>query len=162
MELNLNSITTIEYNTIGLIYRESEDEVLKRKAIAFLLTVLLAIPISGFCFMLIESSSIREVPGLIVFASMFVTPVILLYGVPVSILSDKMSDRFIGVKRVLFALFIHLFLGISFPFFFILIADSRSILTNYNGGDLYVLAASALASILFFGMDETLRMFQAE
>lgn len=134
----------------------------KRKVIAFFLTVLLAIPISGLCFMLIEISSIREVPGLIVFASMFVTPVILLYGVPVSILSDKMSERFIGMKRVLCALIIHLFLGISFPFFFILIADSRSILTNYNGGDLYVLAAAAFASFLFWGMDETLRVFQTK
>ena len=129
----------------------------KRKVIAFLLTVLLAIPIIGFCFMLIESSSMRDVPGLIIFASMFVTPVILLYGVPVSILSDKISDRFIGMKRVLFALFIHVFFGISFPYFFILIADSRSILTHYNGGDLYVTAASALAAFLFWGMDETLR-----
>jgi len=131
--------------------------VFKRKAIAFLLTVLLAIPIIGFCFMLIESSSIRDVPELIIFASIFVTPVILLYGVPVSILSDKISDRFIGMKRVLFALFIHVFLGISFPYFFILIADSRSILTHFNGGDLYVLDASVLASFLFWGMDETFR-----
>jgi len=53
--------------------------------------------------------------------------------------------------------FIHVFFGISFHYFFILIADSRSILTHYNGGDLYVIAASALAAFLFWGMDETLR-----
>jgi len=129
----------------------------RRKVFAFFLTVLLAIPIIGFCFMLIEGSSIRDVPGLIIFSSMFVTPVILLYGVPVSILSDKISDRFIGMKRVLIALFIHVFFGISFPYFFILIADSRAILTHYNGGDLYVIATSALAAFLFWGMDETLR-----
>ena len=52
----------------------------KRKSIAFLLTVLVAIPMIGFCFMLIEGSGIQEALELIVFAAMFVTPVILSYA----------------------------------------------------------------------------------
>lgn len=130
----------------------------KRKIYAFILTVIVGIPIVGFCFMIVEKSSISEVPGLIIFASIFVTPVTLLFGVPVSILSDKMNDKFIRIKRVVGALVFHLFCGIVFTFFFILIADSRSFITNYNGFDAYFLTASAVISFIFWGMDEMLRL----
>lgn len=89
----------------------------KRKGIACLLTVLLVIPMLGFCFMLIEGSGMRDVLELTVFAAIVVTPVILLFGVPVSILSDKVNNRFNGGKRVVMSLFTHLLLGIGFPVF---------------------------------------------
>ena len=127
----------------------------KRKGIAFLLTVLLALPMIGFSFMQIEGSGIRDALELTVFAAIYVTPVILLYGVPVSILSDKINDRFNGVKRVLFSLFTHTFLGISFPLFFILADGSRL----NNGGNLYLLAAAVIPSFVFWGMDEIVREF---
>lgn len=130
----------------------------KRKIFAFILTVIVGMPIIGFCFMLVERSSISEVPGLIVFASIYVTPVTLLYGVPVSILSDKMNHKFFEKKRVFVALALHLFFGIVFTFFFILIADSRSFITNYNGFDTYFLVASTGTSFVFWGMDEMLRV----
>ena len=131
----------------------------KRKIFAFILTVILGLPIIGLCFMIIERSSISEVPGLIVFASIYVIPVTLLFGVPVSILSDKMNDKFLGIKRVVAALSFHLFFGIVFIFFFILIADSRSFITNYNGFDTYFLVASTgVISFIFWGMDEMLRL----
>src|SRR5690606_1272957 len=88
-----------------------------------------------------------------VFAAIYVTPVILLYGVPVSILSDKINGRFNGVKRVLLSLFTHLFLGLSFPLFFILVDGSQL----NNGGNLYLVAAAVIPSFVFWGMDEVLR-----
>lgn len=130
----------------------------KRKIYAFILTVIVGIPIVGFCFMIVERSSISEVPGLMIFASIFVTPVTLLFGVPVSILSDKMNDKFFGIKRLVAALAFHLFFGIVFTFFFILIADSRSFITNYNGFDTYFLVSSTVISFVFWGMDEMLRL----
>ena len=132
--------------------------VFKRKVLAFVLTVIVGLPIIGFCFMILERSSIGEVPGLIVFASIYVIPVTLFFGVPVSILSDKMCDKLIENKRVVAALALHLFLGIVFTFFFILIADSRSFITNYNGFDTYFLVASTVISFVFWGMDEMLRL----
>ncbi|WP_342508048.1 hypothetical protein [Sporosarcina sp. FSL K6-2383] len=125
----------------------------KRKGIAFLLTVVLTIPMLGFSFMLIEGSGVRDALELMVFAAIYVTPVILLYGVPVSILSDKINDRFNGVKRVLLSLFTHLFLGLSFPLFFILVDGSQL----NNGGNLYLVAAAVIPSFVFWGMDEVLR-----
>lgn len=126
---------------------------LKRKGIVFLFTVLLAIPMLGFIFMLIEGSGMWDALELMVFVAVFVTPVILLYGVPVSILSDKINNRFNGVKRVISSLFTHLFLGISFPLFFILTDGSWL----NNGGNLYLLTAAVIPSFLFWGMDEVLR-----
>lgn len=125
----------------------------KRKGIAFLLTVVLTIPMLGFSFMLIEGSGVRDALELMVFAAIYVTPVILLYGVPVSILSDKINGRFNGVKRVLLSLFTHLFLGLSFPLFFILVDGSQL----NNGGNLYLVAAAVIPSFVFWGMDEVLR-----
>lgn len=128
----------------------------KRKGIACLLTVLLVIPMLGFCFMLIEGSGMRDVLELTVFAAIVVTPVILLFGVPVSILSDKVNNRFNGGKRVVMSLFTHLLLGIGFPVFFILTEDSWS---NNFGGNLYVFAAAGLPAFVFWGMDELLRTY---
>ncbi|MEK4486407.1 hypothetical protein MHH81_12570 [Psychrobacillus sp. FSL H8-0484] len=131
----------------------------RRKLFAFMFTVIICMPIIGFCFMLIEQSTISEIPGLIIFASMYAIPVTLLFGVPVSILSDKINDRLIGIKRVFSSFAIHLLFGISFPFFFMLLADSRSILTNFNWDDLYFLIPSTLISFVGWGMDEVLRIY---
>jgi hypothetical protein len=131
--------------------------VFKRKLFAFILTIIIAAPIIGLCFMFIENSTIGEVPGLIAFTSIYAIPVTLLYGVPVSIISDKICDRMYGFKRVFSAFSVHIIFGISFTFFFILITDSRSILTNYNGFDIYFLLASTVSALVFWGMDEILR-----
>lgn len=119
-----------------------------RKILAFIYTVIISAPIIGFSFMLIEGSTIQEIPGLIAFASMYMIPIIILFGVPVSILSDKICDRFIGSKRVLSSLAVHLFFGISFTFLFIIITDSRFIFTNFSFGDLYFLVPSMLISFV--------------
>lgn len=96
----------------------------------------------------------RDALELTVFAAIVVAPVILIYGVPVSILSDKMNDRFNGGKRVVMSLLTHLLLGIGFPVFFIVTEDSWS---NNLGGNLYVFAAATLPAFVFWGMDELLR-----
>lgn len=131
----------------------------KRKIVAFVITVLLSAPIVGFCFMLIERSTISEIPGLMIFTSMYAIPVTLLFGVPISILSDKMNARFIGKKRVFFSLAFHLVFGISFIVFFMLFVDARFILTDFNWGDLYFLVASTIYSFVGWGMDEILRIY---
>lgn len=90
--------------------------VLLRKCYALILTMIISVQIVGFCFMLIEESSMKEVPELILFTYVVGTPIILLYGVPVSILSDKLCKRFEGVKRSFFSFIIHFFAGFMFAF----------------------------------------------
>lgn len=86
---------------------------IKRKILAFICTVIISAPIIGLSFMLIEGSTIRELPALIAFTSIYAIPVILLFGIPISILSDKINNRFEGNKRVFFSLNVHLFFGTS-------------------------------------------------
>ncbi|SEN97901.1 hypothetical protein SAMN04487786_0673 [Paenisporosarcina quisquiliarum] len=131
----------------------------KRKILAFIFTVIISAPFIGLFFMFIEDSTIQEVPGLIAFTSMFTIPITLLLGVPLSILSDKMNKHFSGKKRVLSSLFFHLFFGTSVVIIFMLILDSRFILTDFNAGDLYFLVASTLISFIGWGMDEILRIY---
>jgi len=133
--------------------------VFKRKILAFICTAIISAPIIGLFFMLIEGSTIRELPALIAFTSIYAIPVILLFGIPISILSDKMNNRFDGYKRVFFSLIVHLFFGTSFVVLLILILDSRFIFTNFNAFDSYFLVASTLISLIGWGMDEILRIY---
>lgn len=130
-----------------------------RKIIAFVCTVILSAPMVGFCFMVMEGSSIREVSGLIVFTYMYAIPITLLFGVPVSILSDKWSDQYSGKKRMFSSLAIYLLSGIGFVVLFMLIFDSRFILAHFNMFDVYFLVASTLISFSGWGMDEILRKY---
>ncbi|WP_391119796.1 hypothetical protein [Psychrobacillus sp. L3] len=132
---------------------------IKRKILAFIWTTIISAPIIGLFFMLIEGSTIRDVPSLIAFTSMYAIPVTLLFGVPVSILSDKMNNHFDGNKRVFFSLIVHLIFGTSFVVLFMLILDSRFILTDFNGFDSYFVVASTLISFIGWGMDEILRIY---
>lgn len=129
----------------------------KRKTLVFIWTVIISVPILGLLFMLMERSTIKEVPSLIAFTSMYTIPIILLFGIPMSILSDKMNNRFAGKIRVFTSLIVHLLFGTSFVVLFMLILDSRFILTNFNSFDSYFLVASTLISFVGWGMDEILR-----
>ena len=135
------------------------NEMFKRKILAFIFTVIISAPIIGLFFMLIEGSTIQEVPALIIFTSMYTIPITLLFGIPLSILSDKMSKHFSGKKRVFSSLFYHLFFSTSFVIIFMLILDSRFILIDFNAGDSYFLVASTLISFIGWGMDEILRVY---
>ncbi|AWE06978.1 hypothetical protein DCE79_05990 [Lysinibacillus sp. 2017] len=131
----------------------------KRKLLAFICTAIISVPIIGLVFMFIEGSTLTELPALIAFTSIYAIPVTLLFGIPVSILSDKMNNRFDSNKRVFFSLVVHLFFSTSFIVLLILILDSRFILTNFNSFDLYFLVAATLISFIGWGMDEILRTY---
>lgn len=131
----------------------------KRKILAFIYTAIISAPIIGLIFMFIEGGTLRELPGLIAFTSIYAIPITLLFGVPVSILSDKMNSRFESNKRVFFSLVVHLFFSTSFIVLLMLILDSRFILTDFNASDLYFLVASTLISFIGWGMDEILRTY---
>ncbi|MFC6233430.1 hypothetical protein ACFQI7_37585 [Paenibacillus allorhizosphaerae] len=132
----------------------------KRKLLAFICTILISAPIVGFCFMLIEGSTIKEIPGLI-FTYIIAIPVSLIYGVPISMLSDILNNQFSGKKRGFFSLIVHLFFGICFVYL-IMVLDSRFYLTEFNMFDLYFLVASTIISFIFWAVDEILRKYLNE
>jgi hypothetical protein len=126
--------------------------------LAVLFTIIVSAPIVGYCTMLLEGSSAKAIPGLIIFTYIFAIPVILIYGLPVSILSDKLNNRFIGIKRSIYSLLVHLTFGIIFVYL-LMIIDSRFYLTEFNDIDLYVLTGSIIISVAFWLMDETIRKY---
>lgn len=128
-----------------------------RKSLAFLFTLIIAGPILGYCFMLMEGSSMHEVPGLILFTYYVGAPIILLFGVPISVLSDKLNDKFRGIKRILYTFMFHFSCGFLFVFTLMLI-ESKFILSNLYF-DSFLVVSSSILAVTFWGMDEILRRF---
>ncbi|MFE5318122.1 hypothetical protein ACFQ88_05365 [Paenibacillus sp. NPDC056579] len=126
----------------------------KRKLLAFICTIIISAPIVGICFMLIEESTIKEIPGLI-FTYIIAIPVTLIYGIPISMLSDILNNQVRGKRREFFSLIVHLFFGICL----IMVLDSRFYLTEFNMFDLYFLVASTIISFIFWAVDEILRKY---
>jgi hypothetical protein len=93
--------------------------------------------------------------------SLFVLPGVLLYGLPVSVLSDKLTKSLSGVKRVLLSLVIHLFFGLSFVFIIGIFIAPENLFTSFNQfwRDAYLFFAfSTLVSLLYWSVDEVLRL----
>lgn len=129
----------------------------KRKMLSFIWTIIISTPIIGFCFMIVEGSDITEVPALMLFVLIFAAPVVLFFGIPVTMLSDQINKKFKGKKRMYASLVIHLFFAISFVVLFILITESRFIFTDFNGFDWYFLIPATVYSSVIWCVDERLR-----
>lgn len=84
------------------------------------------------------------------------SPVILLYGVPVTLLSDYFTRQFLGKKRAILALTFHLFFGVSFPVIF------RVFDLSSNAETELLIIASTTTSILIWIFDELLRFLIPE
>jgi hypothetical protein len=80
---------------------------------------------------------------------LFSFPVMLVLGVPVSMLSDYIIKRYKGQFRLIFSFAIHTFFGISF-----------GILLTFIGEVEVYFFASLLASVIFWVVDELLRIIQ--
>ena len=130
---------------------------LKRKMLSFVWTILISTPIIGFSFMIVEGSDLTEVPALMLFVLIFATPVVLFFGIPVTLLSDQINKRFKGKKRMIASLVTHLFFAISFVVLVILITESRFIFTDFIGFDWYFLIPATVYSSVIWCVDERLR-----
>lgn len=137
--------------------RQGGAKMFGRKILSFIWTIIISTPIIGFCFMIVEGSDITEVPALMLFVLIFAAPVVLFFGIPVTMLSDKINERFKGKKRMYASLVTHLFFAISFVVLFILITESRFIFTDFNGFDWYFLIPATVYSSVIWCVDERLR-----
>ncbi|WP_419962342.1 hypothetical protein [Psychrobacillus sp. BM2] len=104
---------------------------IKRKAITFFIATILSIT-----FILIyifgEWERPFELISMIGFYSLLFSPIILVYGVPVTFLSDYLTKRFKGFKRVILALLTHLFFGMFYTFVYGIIFESSDFFSNFN------------------------------
>lgn len=112
------------------------------------------------CVLVMLIYFIEEQTGFLFIIGMYLFPILLIYGVPVSILSDFVTKKLRGFFRGSIALFIHLFLAALFvmiPILFsewereLLISDTSSLFDNF------FFITSLLSSFLFYFSDEFLR-----
>ncbi|UOQ46860.1 hypothetical protein MUN88_12230 [Gracilibacillus caseinilyticus] len=126
---------------------------IKRK----LITVLLATPISlCFIFAIIfgEWKQPRELMVMTGTFSLWISPIILVYGVPVTFLSDYLCKRFTENLRTLFAFLIHIFFGILFGLLFPMGTTQFSLLgVEINFATLF----ASITAIFFWMIDEVIR-----
>lgn len=125
-----------------------------RKLLVFFVTSLVAVPTVAY---LINDFDLPFDFGLLGIISLYVIPLILLYGVPVSILSDKLTLKVTGIIRMVCACVIHLVFGIVFSYLFVLLVDA-SILTPLSDPiDRFILLGASITSIVFWVIDEIIR-----
>ena len=78
----------------------------------------------------------------------------LIYGLPISILSDKLTERFFGKKRILLAFIVHLIFGAFF-----VVIYGKIYLVNFMPPTV-IFTISLIISSLFWGIDEIVRSIQ--
>jgi len=86
---------------------------------------------------------------LAIIVGIYLFPILLIYGVPASILSDFVTKKRRGILRVIFALIMHLFLAALFVVIPALFSGSEI----FN----FYFIISLLSSFLFYCIDEFLR-----
>lgn len=102
------------------------------------------------CIMVMFISFLIEPSGFVIMLGMYLFPILLVYGLPSSILSDFVTKRMKGVIRGGIALVIHLLLASVF------------VLILFNYGEAWVpfnlfLLLSLVSSFLFWSVDEFLK-----
>ncbi len=81
---------------------------------------------------------------------MWFTPIILIYGIPITILSEFITKRFIGMKRMLLALVIYMLFGMVFG---VLLPSNIELKIIGADTDLFVIAGT-ISAFIFWIVDE--------
>lgn len=141
------------------------EQLIKRKAITFFFATILSITFI-LIFIFGEWERPFELVPMIGIYSLLFAPIILIYGVPVTFLSDYLTKRFKGFKRIILALLIHLFFGMFYTFVYGIIFQSSNFFSNFNDywvgeGELYFIAG-IMTSFFFWAVDEILRRFRSK
>ncbi|MBS8263830.1 hypothetical protein DYI25_05175 [Mesobacillus boroniphilus] len=112
----------------------------------------------GATMMMVMLFSILDQSGLGLFLGMYILPIILIYGIPSSILSDVLTRRTRGVTRMAAAGFLHVFLGALFVAVptFIFDTEQGNWLTNVRNNGFFFFSAAVSAGI-FWCFDEGLK-----
>ncbi|MFD2044168.1 hypothetical protein ACFSTA_09760 [Ornithinibacillus salinisoli] len=133
----------------------------ERKLLSAFITVLITVPI----ITMILSGWERPMEGymqMIGIVCLYLIPMILLYGLPVTMLSEYVTKKKQGIERSRRALYVHLFFGLSFTFLFVLIFDSRVTTYFFHPIDRFLFICSTLTSFIFWAVDELIRRYEID
>lgn len=125
-----------------------------RKLLAFIFTSVIVIFFFGTWNNINKPSN--DFWGSLWFIGLYSIPWILLYGIPVSIFSDRVTKRFTNIKRSMAALITHLFFGMIITFILYLFLNTTFYEYWIQWGKLMFMA-STLSSFVLWMIDEILR-----
>lgn len=126
-----------------------------RKIISLILATLISMPLLILVLfdVVVTPNLVMDLAKTVVFYSLLISPIILLYGVPITIISDYVTNKYKAVKRALLALGFHLFFGLLFPFFY-------GLFVNLSRSEVEILFVGAITfAFLIWTFDELLRKF---
>ncbi|MCT2535310.1 hypothetical protein NC661_21120 [Aquibacillus koreensis] len=130
----------------------------KRKLITLFLASILSISLISSYYVVTDGAPFFSVVSVI---GLFAAPFLLLYGLPVSCLSDKLTELLYGKSRLGLSFVLHVSFGFSFLFIVGFIFDSQSILTDFGqfftmNRDIFI--ASIFTSVCFWTIDEGIKV----
>ncbi|WP_339251040.1 hypothetical protein NSQ43_13640 [Sporosarcina sp. FSL W8-0480] len=138
---------------------------LKRKILTLILASLLSILLIAAWFVYADGEELLAVFPMAFFISWFAIPVILLYGLPVSLLSEKLTKRHSNNKRICWSFVIHIIFGLGLIFIVGLLFESQTLLQDFSqfwrSNEIFFIA-SIITSICFWIIDESLRFYLAK
>src|SRR4051812_24194357 len=105
---------------------------LKRKIITAIFATLLSIFLIAAWFAYADGEGLLAVFQMAFFISVIAVPAILLYGVPVSFLSEKVTERLSNKQRIFSSFAIHALFGFAFIFIVGLLFDTRELFSDFN------------------------------
>jgi hypothetical protein len=116
--------------------------------------------ISGFgaTVMMVILLSVLDQSGIGLFFGMYILPIVLIYGIPSSILSDFLTRRTDGYKRMAAAGLLHVFLGALFVAVptFLFDVEQGNWLTSVRNNGFFFLSA-VMSAFIFWCFDEALK-----
>jgi hypothetical protein len=112
----------------------------------------------GATMVMVVLFSILDQSGVGLFLGMYILPIVLIYGIPSSILTDFLTRRTAGLKRMAAAGLLHVFLGALFVAVPTMIFDMKQgnwIASIHNNG--FFFFSAVVSAFIFWCLDEALR-----
>lgn len=123
-----------------------------RKVIAALISGLL----------MVTMYSISDGIGIGIFFGMYLLPIIFVYGIPSSVLSDYATKSFKGTKRIVASFLLHLFLATLFVPIPMWISGSTWFSGITGLLDVFFFISALITAILFWITDELIKIKHAK
>jgi hypothetical protein len=134
---------------------------IRRKLLTLIIATFVSISTITIWFIISDDEGMSAFLPMGYLISLFALPAILLYGLPVSFLSEKLTKSDASNWRMVKTFIIHFFFGMSYIFIAGFIQSDRTLFTDINqfwrSNEMYFIA-STLTSIFIWGIDEILRL----
>lgn len=136
----------------------------KRKFITLIFSTLLSMILIAVFFVIADGEELSLIFPIAFSISGIALPTILLYGLPISLISEKLTSSFSKIQRIFWSFLIHIFFGAIFVFIVGLLFETQTLLTNFNdfwNSYSIIFIPSIVISLFFWIVDECIRSYQS-